>query len=121
MKVSFLQLPFYFGLSVYLVGVLFRIQHYPGGMLCIDAGLLLEAIFCLLVLVEIIFSKKAGVAAKILWSLGYTLSPLIAVFFLPMLIMAGLLFFWGNTYLQGGRKVFLFRRSEAEKIPFDSI
>ncbi len=67
MKFTKLQIPFYFGLAILAIGILFKIQHYPGAELMIGAGLLLEVLFVILVLTEIITSKKAAKNLKILW------------------------------------------------------
>ena len=85
------------------------------------AGLLVEATFMVLVIVEVVSSKKAGITAKIVWAAGYPLIAIAAVFFVPLVLLWLLIFLWGIAYLNGGRKLFLYKRTMAEKFPFDSI
>ena len=121
MKFTKLQIPFYFGLAILALGILFKIQHYPGAELMIAIGLLLEAIFIILVLTEIISSKKATKNLKILWVIEYTLFPVLALIFFPLLWLGILIFLSGTNYLSRGRKKFLFTRREVLNDDFDSI
>ncbi len=121
MNLRALHIPFYIGLSIFLIGVLFKIQHYPGSLYCLLAGLITELVFVVFVIVEVLRSTKASKATKAIWAIGYPAIPIVAMRFLPMLLLGLLLFLWGLAYLNGGRKLFLFKRTMSEKFPFDSI
>ena len=121
MKFTKLQIPFYFGLAILALGILFKIQHYPGAELMIAIGLLLEAIFIILVLTEIVTSKKATKNLKILWVMEYTLFPILALLYFPLLWLGILIFLGGTNYLSRGRKKFLFKIREVLNEDFDSI
>jgi len=114
-------MPFYLGLCVLLIGVLFKIQHYPGSAYCVMGGLFTETTYMVLVIVEVVSSKKASTAVKITCSVVYPLIPIVAVFYLPSILQWLLIFLWGIAYLNGGRKLFLYKKTMADKYPFDSI
>ena len=121
MKFGLIYLPFYFGLSTLIVGILFKIQHWPGGNNLSYLGLLLEAVFLMLILIEIFNSKKAISRTKQIWGISYLLIPVLSICFVPMLVMAIIIFIGGNTYLLKGRKQFIITRREIQQSEFDTI
>ncbi len=121
MKPRLIHLPFYFGLCILLIGTLFKIQHYEGAQYCVIGGLASETTFLVLVIIEVVSSKKAGKITKLVWTIVYPFTLVIAVYFVPVILLWLLIFFWGIAYLKAGRKLFLYSRTIAEKIPFDSI
>jgi len=103
------------------VGTLFRLQHWPGGSVVLIASLAVQAIFFLLVVIEIISSKKASNPAKLIGAAFYLLFPIVAYSFFPVLLLLALTFLTGSSYLTRARKKFIFTKREMEKPQFDSI
>ncbi len=121
MKFSLIHLPFYFGLFIALLGMLFKIQHWPGGYNLLYLGLLLQAIFIILILTEIFTSKKADSRTKLIWGLPNLVIPIISVCFMPMLVLPVIIFASGIRYLSRGRKHFIVTKRDLQQSDFDSI
>jgi len=79
MKISFIRTPLYLGLSVMFLGTLFKIQHWPYGVILELAGIVITSMFCMLAEIEILSSKKAANNTKILWFAILLLTPLAAL------------------------------------------
>jgi hypothetical protein len=118
MKIPYLHVPFYFGLSVFFIGALFKIQHWYGGEILLLSGIVIESTFVILVLTEILTSKKATKSLKIIWCIEYSAFPVLAVLFFPTFFLLLLIFIGGTNYLNRGRKRFIVTRKERN---FDSI
>lgn len=103
---------FYLGLVLVTMGTLFKIQHWPYGRLGQTIGLTLEALFFVLVVIEIASSKKASNGFKTAYISIYLILPIIAYLYLPAVILIFALFILGSVYLRGVRKKVLFMRGE---------
>ena len=112
MKPSLLNSLFYLGLVFITIGTLFKIQHWTHGRLCQSIGLALELFFFIMVIVEILKSKKAVLSIKITFTSIYTLLPVIIYFYFPALVLIFAILILGSVYLTRVRKKILFTRSE---------
>ena len=121
MRIIALNIPFYFWLSLLAIGTLFKIQHWPYGHIYQLVGLCIEVLFFILVMREIITSKKARGSQKVVFTTLFVVVPFLAYSFLPALILVIVIFIIGTAYLKFLRKKFLFTRTELDKGNFDSI
>jgi hypothetical protein len=119
MKFRYLHIPYYFGLAIIAIGILFRIQHWLGYDVLVLAGVVLELTTAILVVIEITTSGKATKHQKILWAINYSLFPLLAVWLFPGLLLLLLFFLGGTDYLNRGRKNFIETRRDINN--FDSF
>jgi hypothetical protein len=116
------------GVSALSVGMLFRIQHYPGALACYGLGVLILAITFILILVEIFISKKAALGTKVLWALPFLIFPIFmgasmakvskvadyrAMWFLTVGLLIG--------YFVAGRPKFVKNDIQSRSSEFDSI
>ncbi len=104
-----------------LIGILFTIQHWFGGYYLIYAGVLLQVVFNIMTLIEIVTSVKARRKSKLSWGAAYLFLPLILsqLLFKFLLFSLVLIFIIGTVYLTIGRKYFIPTRN---KLPtFDSF
>jgi hypothetical protein len=123
MKIRYLHVPFYFGLSILALGILFKIQHYPGGLLFTGIGSVLELTFFSLLIAEVFTSGKAKRNIKLTWGFGYCLL-LFGAFVFWWFSLLSLIFFIalaGFCYLQAGRKKFITTKEDIRQITFDSF
>ncbi len=121
LRFRYLHLPFYFGLSILFIGILFKIQHWEGGEFMIWGGLGLLVVFFIMTLFEILTSKKARRKSKLTWAASYLLLPIVIFLFLPKLFCAFGLLIVGTIYLGGVRRLFITSRRDFDNITFDSI
>lgn len=112
MRPNVLNSLFYFGLFVLTIGILFRLQHWPGGQLMQTLGLVVEGLFFFFVVVEIVRSKKAGTVQKAALLAVYLLYPIIAYFYLPALVLLFATFVIGNLYLRKLRRMMMYTRED---------
>jgi hypothetical protein len=112
MRTRVLNFIFYIGLALVAVGTLFKIQHWPNGKTCQSAGVVLELIFLALVVSEILFSKKATLKVKIVYTFVYLILPVLMFLLLPAIILIFSFLILATTYLTRVRKKFLCSRSE---------
>jgi H+/Cl- antiporter ClcA len=107
------------GLSVYFIGSLFKIQHWPGASLLIIVAIVLLLAFFSMVLLEVTTSRKAESSMKargVLYAVACLAILLLVRGILPMFLMLGL-----GLYYKRLRKQYLFSKSDRHKITFDSI
>jgi hypothetical protein len=83
------------------------------------ASLFCMALFSALSILEIFGSKNGSILLKVAWTLLLLLT-FIASFFAGILPGFVILVF-GNAYLLGGRKSFVYYKNNARNIEFDSI
>lgn len=102
---------FYIGLVFVTVGTLFKIQHWAYGGTIQTIGVVLELVFFTLVLAEIVRSRKASLSVKTTFALLYTVLPVVAILYLPALILIFALLVMGTVYFRSIRKKFLYRRA----------
>ena len=108
------------GILILIVSIVFRIQHWPGVINIFRAGITCSALFFLLIFWEMVSSKRAGNAAKILWLLFYAPIVLCSFFVLPK--WGALVFIvLGGIYLLFGRRRFSSGYKKPRSIEFDSI
>jgi len=119
-KILPLHVPFYIGLSILLIGIPFRIQHWPYAHHLLWFGLICETIFLIMVLIEIFLSKKASVFMKICWS-AFLIAIPVACYTLFEGIPAIVLIVLSILYMRTGRNRFLYRKRDFLKNHFDSI
>jgi len=123
MKFRYLHVPFYFGMSLLLMGALFKIMHWGGGNLQLVCGLVLETTFFILAMVEILSSLQVRRKVKLAWGFSFLFLPVLALaclFWLPF-ISSVFVFLLGSVYLGLGRNKFVPRRKKMENITFDSF
>lgn len=121
MKFKSLHIPFYFGIVVLVIGTLFRLMHWEGSSLIIGCGLVLEALFAVLVTIEMFTSTKAATKTKAIGLLIIVIPfSLILIFLrgLPIIIFLGV---FGSAYLSIARKRFLINKRDLTGVTFDSI
>ena len=116
-----LRLLFYIGLAFFIIGVLFKIQHWLYASWFLLAGVLFEISFFIFLLLEIFLSKKASITTKLIWAIPIVLIPVFAYFYVTQLLFLMILFFTGNRYFVSGRHRFLFMKNDKDNIHFDSI
>lgn len=127
-------IPVFFGitLAAILVAFVFRIQHWPGTFFMLMSGFVSELVFTLFVLLEISNSQISNMGTKVLWIAMYCVIPLghIILFFGGFvfvlglggwLMMIGIPAISGAYYLLAGRRVFVPKPGEIDKIKFDSF
>ena len=110
---------FYLGMAVLFIGNLFSLQHWEGGHTTILVGNILEGIFSIFALIEIISSQKASAVQKVIWGLVMFVG-LCACFFRGLIPLFAILL-CGRQYLNTGRKYFLIPKKKYGGIEFDSI
>jgi hypothetical protein len=104
-----------------MVGILYGIQHWPGAMIPLIAGILIEVTCNALILVEIANSEKAKKAVKSFWFIQHLLASILAYYFFATLPSLFLFFTGGIIYLYHGRKRFIPSRLDILRKQFDSI
>lgn len=114
MRFPILYFPFYIGLGVYFIAMLFKILHWPEGQLLIMVAILVLCLFFAMVLVEMVSSKKADMSKKVLWGVLYTIVGLTFLLFLRGLLSMLFLLALGLIYTRVLRKQFLFTQKEIE-------
>lgn len=115
-----LHLVFYLGILTMLVSILFRMQRWPGVANLYLVGFACHILFFVMMLVEVLRSKKADNNRKVFWSLPYA-AILLSSFFLFPGFGAIAFIISGALYLFVGRKQFLYKKGVNEPIKFDSI
>ncbi len=111
---------------VLLIGIDFKIQHYPGGELLVLSGAVMEVLFYILFLRETSLSGSVGTILKTIWIVICS-SVILVTIGQTFLQKKALLLCWlisiilGLTYLTIFRKKFAPKTREIDKIKFDSI
>ena len=126
MKTRVVPGTFYIGISFLIVGALFKIQHWPGGLYCSVTGTAIEMVCMIVMAIEIFSSRKASISTKLLWGIPLIILVIITSLaflgffttYLPLLLP---FFIIGTIYLRNGRKKFLNVRGRYDHIKFDSI
>ena len=98
---------FYIGLSLFIIGLLFKIKHwsYPSALLV--TAILIVSAYLLTVLLEINFSVKATIATKLVWTIITVVSPVLAYFYLQPMYYLLVLYISGKSYFATARKLFV--------------
>jgi len=115
---------FYFSLAGFVVSFLLIIMHLPFGHILNQLCFLASFITLVLMLIEILRSKKAPPMIKIAWSAGciavmaLLLMETILRLIVPFPVVAAFLVF-GSLYLSRGRASMFYRKSDF--VEFDSI
>ncbi len=112
MRTRALNFIFYLGLALVSTGTLFKVQHWPYGKTCQLTGVAFELIFLVLVVFEILMSKKAALKVKIRYTFVYLILPVLMFLFVPAIVLIFAFLMLGTTYLTRVRRKFLFSRSE---------
>lgn len=121
MKFRFLHIPFYIGLSTLCVSITFFIQHWPGAGLLWIIGIVIETIFIVLALAEVIRSSKVETTLKIVITIPYIVMSVFVFIFLRGLFAILLVFILGIVYLKAIRKKVITTKKDMAGIQFDSI
>lgn len=121
MKAKILQLSYYLGISVLIISMLFKIQHWYGSFILFLIGISLEILFVLFILIEMITSKKVEKETKIIWILYYICFPFFVFVFAKGLLLILLIVTIKEVYFRQARKYFVPIRKDIDKIEFDSI
>ncbi len=121
MKHNVLNPLFYIGLLFITIGTLFKIQHWQYGALSQSFGIILELLFFVLVIVEILTSKKAALSHKILFASIFIILPVVVYLCLPALLFIFAILLIGSIYLTRIRKRFLYTRIELIAKDFDAL
>ena len=119
MKFKLLGPLFYFGLFFLTIGTLFKIQHWPYGKLCQLTGEYFELLFFILIVVEIIGSKKITLKYKIGLASSYIAVATITFLIVPAIVLIFVIFLLGTMYLKKVRRSVLFTRTDLLKNDFD--
>lgn len=122
MKFKYLHIPFYFGLSILFMGVCFVLWQWPAGYVVFFTGWLMELVFHVLLVIEILTSVKARRNAKLGWGCFYIIFAALVLLLIFRFRVASvfLLFILGSIYLGRLRRSFIPTRS-ARNITFDSF
>lgn len=121
MSIRILPVFLYFGLLFLTLGTLFRIQHWECGRMVQATGTLLNLGFFILLLAEVVSSRKAGNGTKVVVGLAYLVFPLLSYWYMPAVLLIFVLLILGSIYLRWLRKRFLFSRQGLNTDDFDSI
>lgn len=116
-----LNTTFYCGLSLLLISILFRVQHWPYGIYLFWGGFLLQLGFSVFMFIEVFSSRKAGWALKAGWSIAYAGILAGTLPFTPYYVGVIGLVVPGNIYLRWARRKFVTLRSKFFNVEFDSI
>ena len=111
---------FYIALSVLFIGTLFKLQHWPNATAFTNIGLVLVGAFFLLVLIEILLSKKASTLMKVGWFIIYLALPPVSWMYFKNFALVSLVVL-GIVYLIIGRIYFLYTCKDIRSNRFDSI
>lgn len=114
MSYKLLDSLFYLGLAVLAIGTLFRIQHWMAGFMLQYIGFLAEALFFLLVVLEILLSRKANVQTKATYAAVYILLPVLGYFYCPTILLIFVILSAGGAYLRKVRHRFLYMRQRKD-------
>ena len=121
MRFPILHVPFYLGLCVYFIAMLFKIQQWPGAQLFIMSATVILCVFLAMVLVEMVSSHKADMAKKLVWGAVYTIIGLVFLLFFRGVVSMLVILVLGLAYIRGLRKQFLFTKKEIENNNWDSV
>ena len=70
-------------IGVAILGILFRIQHYPGGDLLLNTGAVLSFVYIIIGIIKVIKDSSIDLLYKVLWILGFiVVAPIIGFIYL---------------------------------------
>jgi len=79
-KYRWFKISLFIGLAMAILGILFKIKHWPGADILFTIATLISLIFIMIALMSIYQTENIGIFEKLLWLIGFILNPFIAGF-----------------------------------------